>query len=176
MFQQPLQVWRGHRPNPLPYFNFFCNNDLFDKCRIPRIAFISSIFISFVSLPLFYRFDTHAPACGVFAESGTPHVAHRICFIIMSPSSHRLIFDAFHHSDIRFARLDAQPAAKFDSQLVPHECKKILRDCAANRVHNQNGRNFKHVAEVELVERRRREREKKCVYQINASRPSSRMR
>ena len=105
-----------------------------------------------------------------------PQEAHRICFIIMLPSSHRLIFDAFHHSDIRFGRLNVKPAAKFDSQLVAHECKKILRDCAANRVHNQNGRNFKHVAEVELVERRRREREKKRIDQVNASRPSSRMR
>ena len=104
--------------------------------------------------------------CGVFAESGTPHAAHRICFIIMSPSSHRLIFDAFHHSDIRFARLNVKSSAKFDSQLVAHECKKILRDCAANRVHNQNSRNFSHVAEGELVDRRRREREKKRIDQV----------
>ena len=95
-----------------------------------------------------------------------PQEAHRIWFIIMSPSSHRLIFDAFHYSDIRFARLDAQPAAKFDSQLVAHECKKILRDCAANRVHNQNGRNFEHVAEGELVDRRRREREKNALIKL----------
>ena len=87
----------------------------------------------------------------------------------MSPSSHRLIFDAFHHSDIRFARLNVKSSAKFDSQLVPHECKNVLRDCAAYRVHNQNGSNFEHVAEVELVDRRRREREKKRIDQVKGN-------
>ena len=98
-----------------------------------------------------------------------PQEAHRIWFILMSPSSHRLIFDAFHYSDIRFARLNVKPSAKFDSQLVAHECKNVLRDCAAYRVHNQNGRNFEHVAEGELVDRHRREREKKCIDQVKGN-------
>ena len=68
-------------------------------------------------------------------------------------SSHGLIFNAFHDGDVRFGWLDVQPSAEFDAQPVTRTGEDILRDCAANRVHNERRRNFYHVAEGELVDR-----------------------
>ena len=51
-------------------------------------------------------------------------------------SSHGLIFDVFHDGNVRFVGLDVQPSAEFDAQSVMRSGENILRDCAANRVHD----------------------------------------